>query len=155
MRFLCTNCGYIYDESLWDEVEWIEAWTKFYELKDSFKCPVCWEREDFFQEIIENVNYIEDSSFLSNIEKEHFINIEKIDSDKIRVSVGLEKLHPSEKEHFISEMRLLDEEGEVIEEEFLTYWEDPVIDFDISWLDNFEIVVRCNVHWLWWRKISL
>ena len=59
MRYLCVGCNYIYNEDLWDKTEAIKAWTKFEELWDNFVCPVCWEYKDMFQEIKEEINFLE------------------------------------------------------------------------------------------------
>jgi len=154
MRYLCTNCSYIYDESLWDEVENIKSWTKFYKLGDNFKCPVCWEDQDSFQEIIDEVNYIDENNILWSIDLEHFINIEDLWGWRIEVSVGKDSLHPSEKEHRITSITLLDEYWDIVSEEFLQVWQDPIVEFDVSDLDEYEIQARCNIHGLWGRKVK-
>lgn len=47
-RFLCLPCGFIYDEELWDPDWWLLPWTKFEEIPDDWKCPVCWvTKKDF------------------------------------------------------------------------------------------------------------
>ena len=46
--YVCIPCGYIYDEEKWDSDSWILPWTKFEDIPDSWKCPVCWVwKEDF------------------------------------------------------------------------------------------------------------
>jgi rubredoxin/DMSO/TMAO reductase YedYZ heme-binding membrane subunit len=47
-RFLCLPCGFIYDEELWDADGWLIPWTKFEEIPDDRRCPVCWvTKKDF------------------------------------------------------------------------------------------------------------
>ena len=47
-RFLCLPCGFIYDEELWDADGWLIPWTKFEEIPDDWRCPVCWvTKKDF------------------------------------------------------------------------------------------------------------
>ncbi len=154
MRYLCTNCNYVYDESLGDEIENIESGTKFYDLWDKFKCPVCGENQDSFQEIIDEVNYIDENNILWNIDLEHFINIENLGEDRIEVSVGKNNLHSSEKEHRITSITLLDEYWDIVNEEFLQVWQEPVVEFNISDLDEYEIQARCNIHGLWGKKMK-
>jgi len=38
---LCVPCGYIYDESVWDPDSGIAPWTRFEDLPDDWRCPVC------------------------------------------------------------------------------------------------------------------
>ena len=40
-KYLCTPCWYIYDEALWDPDWWLAPWTKFEDIPDDWKCPVC------------------------------------------------------------------------------------------------------------------
>lgn len=47
-QFLCLPCWYIYDEEYWDPDWWLLPWTKFEEIPDNRKCPVCWvTKKDF------------------------------------------------------------------------------------------------------------
>lgn len=47
-KFLCLPCGYIYDEELWDEDGWLAPWTKFEDIPNNWRCPVCWvTKKDF------------------------------------------------------------------------------------------------------------
>lgn len=41
-KWLCIPCWYIYDESVWDPDSWIKPWTKFEDIPDNWRCPVCW-----------------------------------------------------------------------------------------------------------------
>ena len=75
MKYLCTNCNYVYDNALWDIEENIEVWM---ELE---KCPVC-EEYDIFQWIEEEINYICEENWLWALEVDHFPEIE-IKDDKL------------------------------------------------------------------------
>lgn len=48
MKYVCTVCGYIYDEAAGDPDNGIEAGTKWDALPDDFVCPLCGVgKEDF------------------------------------------------------------------------------------------------------------
>lgn len=149
MRYICTNCNYIYDESIGDIESWINIWTKIYEIWDDFSCPICnWSVDDFF-ELKEEVNYIEDND---NLSFDHFPYIE--DNDwKILVKIWKD-MHVMWDDHRIYSVLLYDEYWELIEEIFLDIEVEPIVKFDYWDLDEFEIRVRCSIHWLWWRKIK-
>ncbi len=55
-------------------------------------------------------------------------------------------MHPSDEDHRITGIYLVDDEGHIVEEVFILADEDPVAEFDISGLDNFEIRASCNRH---------
>ena len=40
-RFLCPECGYVYDEEIGDDFEGYLAGTPFAALPDDFVCPDC------------------------------------------------------------------------------------------------------------------
>lgn len=148
MKYLCTNCGYVYDESLWDEVEEIEGGTRVDELDC---CPTCFEVDSFFQ-IREEVIYIDDDT-IDKIEREHFIEI-NYQNRKIEVTVW-KNSHPMEKEHRLLSISLFDEYGDVVEEKFLKEDEDTFVVFDDYDLDDVEIRVRCSKHWIFAKKFAL
>jgi len=54
-KYRCSICGYIYDE----ELEQI----KFCDLPDDWCCPTCGVGKEFFEEIIE------DKEFINNVEE--------------------------------------------------------------------------------------
>ena len=64
MKYACTSCWYVFDEALWDEVEWVENWTKI-DCLDC--CPVCLENDSFFQ-IKEEVIYVDENT-IDKVEK--------------------------------------------------------------------------------------
>jgi len=57
---ICTVCGYIYDEALWDSDWWILPGTKFEDIPENRRCPICkvWKR-DF--KLLETTNLKKDS----------------------------------------------------------------------------------------------
>jgi rubredoxin len=148
MKYVCTNCNYVYDESIWDIEEEIKAWTKFYELGDYFSCPVCYEWSENFDLIKEEINYIESDNPIDIFEIEHFPII-KIENSILTVVVWKDNRHSMLDEHYISSISLMDEYGDLIEEKFLEPWDNPKVKFEFDNFDEFEIVVRCTFHWLW------
>lgn len=148
MRYLCTNCSHIYDESIWDTEEWYDAGLKLYDMQDYFVCPVCNEWIDSFQEIIEEINFIELKNDLTGVEDEH-CPIITLENWKIKVIVGKEEVHSSMPEHFISNVSLFDEYWDLVEEKFLDSNSDFPVIFDNYDLDEFEIRITCNLHWVW------
>jgi desulfoferrodoxin (superoxide reductase-like protein) len=142
MKYLCVNCNYVYDKSMWDSEENIEIWT---ELE---KCPVC-EEYDSFQWIEEEINYIDDDS-LGALEIDHFPEV-TIKNDKLIVSVGNE-IHPMWEWHRIASISLYDEYWDLIEEKYLELETEANAEFNFDDLDEFEIRVKCSIHWIWWKK---
>ena len=45
-KWLCTLCGYVYDEELGDPDSGIEPGTKFNDIPNDWECPVCGARKD-------------------------------------------------------------------------------------------------------------
>ena len=149
MKYLCTYCNYIFDESLWDIGEGIEIWTKIESMKN---CPICLE-PDAFQWVNEEVNYAEDDSNLKFLEIEHIPQINNLSNERITVSIGLNE-HPMWEEHRISSISLYDEYSDLVSEEFLFADSEPKVEFDISDLDEYEIRAWCSVNWLWWKRFK-
>ena len=48
MVYVCTLCGYTYDEAVGDPDNGIAPGTKFDELPDDFVCPLCGATKDSF-----------------------------------------------------------------------------------------------------------
>ncbi len=84
-KWLCVPCGYIYDETVWD-IDWeIQPWTKFEDIPDTWRCPVCgvW-KWDFILLSSENViDYIS-----GKVVSKEYINENK---DVIEFVVNLDK----------------------------------------------------------------
>lgn len=80
-KWLCVPCGYIYDENIWDPDSWIVPWTKFEDIPDNWRCPVCgvW-KSDFI--LLENEIEKNESSIVS---------LEYLNSDTIELKLDLKK----------------------------------------------------------------
>jgi rubredoxin len=50
-KYICTNCGYIYDPSLGDPMSDIPPGTAFGDLPESWICPVCYVPKSQFDEL--------------------------------------------------------------------------------------------------------
>lgn len=48
MKYVCTICGYIYDEAAGDSGNGIAPETKWDDLPDDFVCPLCGVGKDNF-----------------------------------------------------------------------------------------------------------
>ena len=48
-KYVCTVCGYVYDEELGDEENGIAPGTKFEDLPDDYVCPLCGVSKDQFE----------------------------------------------------------------------------------------------------------
>ena len=142
MKYFCTECSYSYDWDLWDKEEWIDPWM----ILD--KCPVC-EEYDCFQWVDEEVNYINNDNLWA-LEIDHFPEV-VISDWKIVVTVWNE-IHPMWPEHRIAAISLYDEYGDLIKTNYLELNNEAVTEFDFDDLDEFEIRVKCSLHWVWWRK---
>ncbi len=49
-RYVCTVCGYVYDEAAGDPENGIAPGTKFEDLPEAFECPLCGVGKDMFDE---------------------------------------------------------------------------------------------------------
>ncbi len=50
MKYVCTACGYVYDEDEGCPEMGIAPGTKFEDLPEDFLCPICMMGKDMFQE---------------------------------------------------------------------------------------------------------
>ena len=48
MKYVCSVCGYVYDEEKGDEENGIAPGTKFEDLPEDFACPLCGVGKDSF-----------------------------------------------------------------------------------------------------------
>ena len=48
MRYICSNCGYIYDPENGDPMNEISPGTEFSDLPDNWVCPLCYADRDAF-----------------------------------------------------------------------------------------------------------
>ena len=51
MRYICSNCGYIYDPDVGDPEGGIEEGTSFEELPEDWVCPICYQDKSFFDQL--------------------------------------------------------------------------------------------------------
>lgn len=49
MKYVCTICGWVYDEDKGCEKENVAPKTKFDDLPESFECPLCHVSKEFFE----------------------------------------------------------------------------------------------------------
>lgn len=49
-KFVCTVCGYVYDEAEGDPDNGIAPGTNWEDLPDDFECPLCSVGKDMFEE---------------------------------------------------------------------------------------------------------
>ncbi len=50
-KWRCKICAYIYDEDLGNPDQGISPGTKFEELPEDYKCPICGVGKDMFEKI--------------------------------------------------------------------------------------------------------
>lgn len=48
MRYICSNCGYIYDPEIGDPEAGVAAGTAFADLPADWICPVCYQAKTVF-----------------------------------------------------------------------------------------------------------
>ena len=48
-KYVCTVCGYVYDEAVGDPDKGIPAGTKWEDLPADFVCPLCGVGKDLFE----------------------------------------------------------------------------------------------------------
>jgi len=48
MKYICINCGYIYDAAAGDPGNGIDPGTAFEDLPDDWVCPICYVTKDNF-----------------------------------------------------------------------------------------------------------
>lgn len=49
-KYVCQVCGYVYDEEAGDLDNGIAPGTKFEDLPEDFKCPLCFVGKELFEE---------------------------------------------------------------------------------------------------------
>ena len=50
-KYICSNCGYVYDPEVGDPNHDVPSGTPFEDLPDGWVCPVCFAAQDQFQVI--------------------------------------------------------------------------------------------------------
>ena len=149
MRYLCTNCRYIYDEWMGEKSDSIEPGTRY---DADFSCPWC-DEYDSFHEITEEVNMIDETNDEQPLELEHVPVLHTLPDGILEIRVW-RHAHPMWSDHRISTIALYDEYGDMVEEKFLDEDEIACVQFDISNLDEYEIRIRCSIHGTWGMKIE-
>lgn len=48
MRYVCTQCGYVYDPAEGDPMNAVPAGTAFEDLPDEWVCPMCYASREMF-----------------------------------------------------------------------------------------------------------
>lgn len=49
MKYVCTVCGYVYDEEIGAPDQGIAAGTKWADVPEDFACPLCGVAKDMFE----------------------------------------------------------------------------------------------------------
>ena len=141
MKYHCSWCSYIYDESVWDEDLEIEENTLFDNLPNDFFCPFCEIHKDDFILFWEEINYPLDIRHLTPKEQEHFPKI-SISWEKLNFLID-ENTHNSKKDNFIFKISLYDDYWDEIDSKKFNFWDEVKWSFDLDYLDNFELRVFC------------
>ena len=142
MRYICTNCNFIYDDNIWIPEEGI-APQSFFIMGENFVCPSCFWEKDWMYELSEEIIYFENIDNLSELESLYYPNY-VIDKDKKVLSISFSELD-SHNWALISKVVLLDEYNDIID--ISSDCEDE-ISFDISTIDSFKILIHSQNHWL-------
>jgi rubredoxin len=50
-KYVCVNCGYIYDPAMGDPVRGFAAGTPFEDLPDNWTCPICYAAKSQFDKL--------------------------------------------------------------------------------------------------------
>ena len=48
MKYICINCGYVYDPAVGDPANGVAPGTSFEDLPDDWICPLCYVDKDQF-----------------------------------------------------------------------------------------------------------
>lgn len=147
MKYICATCRYTYDETLGDKWNEIEPYTYWWELWEYWTCPNCWSEKEFFHGIKEEILTPLNKDKMSNLEASHTPEI-NIKDDICSVNVWYIS-HPNWEWHYISSVSLYDEVWELLEEINLDIDDISDVEFDISYLDIFEIRAKCTIHGIW------
>jgi rubredoxin/desulfoferrodoxin (superoxide reductase-like protein) len=144
MKYHCTNCSYIYDETLWEPEQDIEAFTSWGNISEDFYCPICFSPKDDFISPKEELIYLKNNN-LTIVEAIHYPKI-FIERDTLYFEIW-EEPHPIEEDHFVYKVSLYDYSGDMLEERDFKPWKKAIWEFDLSYLDEFEIRIYCNHDW--------
>jgi len=50
-KYICSNCGYVYDPKVGDPDNGISAGTPFEDLPEDWHCPICYVPKDKFDKL--------------------------------------------------------------------------------------------------------
>jgi rubredoxin len=50
-KYICTNCGYLYDPYKGDPDRGVEPGTAFEDLPDEWICPMCYAKKEMFDPV--------------------------------------------------------------------------------------------------------
>lgn len=135
-RYLCVPCGYIYDEELWDPDSGIKPWTKWADIPDSWRCPICGVTKSEFVLIWEELP--EEKKYEATI-----ISKEYLTADVIELKV----------KSFA--------QFNVIPWQFATFiWKDNSWEFKraysvASYLDwTLTFLIKIATSWKWWKLLQ-
>lgn len=135
-RYLCVPCGYIYDEDLWDPDSGIKPGTKWEDIPENWKCPVCWvSKKEFI--LIGNESQ-EEKKIEAKIN-----SITKLTSDVIELKINPESslvVFPGQFATFIWN----DESWEFRRSYSVTNYE--------NWILTFLIKIKPT--WRWWNILK-
>jgi rubredoxin len=149
MKHLCTRCGYIYDEMMWEQAEGIPFGTTLESMEWIFYCPNCDASSELFQWVPPYIHSL-DESFLLSIEHEHEPLIEHGEDGYIHLRFD----HNQDNEHFVWNIWIFDEYWDMVHQEFFDPWKEIIAEFDVWGLDEYEIRIECSVHGIFSKKIS-
>lgn len=144
MKYFCSNCSYFYDELLWDVDLWIEPGSSFDSLPNDFFCPFCGTHKDDFVLLQDEIYYISNTNFMTELEKIHFPEY-SISWNTLKYIIN----HDINKDHFISKVELYDDSQGLIDVHF--FWKDSKEiswSFDIEYVDWFEFRIYCIKEWI-------
>lgn len=145
MKYHCTNCSYIYDEVLWEPEQEVEPFTAWWEIGEDFYCPVCFSPKDDFISPKEEYIYLKKDN-LTIVEAIHYPKY-FVEWDILKFEIW-EEPHPIEEEHFVYKVWLYDDAWDLLEEKSFKPWQKAVWEFDLTYLDEFELRVFCNHDWV-------
>lgn len=148
MKYSCSECQYVYEESIWDEIDDIKPGTK---IETFSSCPHCWAEDSFFQ-VEEEVVMVDESSH-EKIMRDHKIDIVH-DNQKFEITIA-DNSYPMDENCRISSVALFDEYGYLVEEKILSIDDDSVVEFDDYDLEEGEVRIRSTKYWLFWRKFDI
>lgn len=153
LKYLCTNCRYIYNPYMWDEEQEIDAWTDFSLIHEDWFCPVCsWLKDDFI-ELVDQINIPWRIDELLPQEEQH-TPFYREEWDKLFVRIGTEdEQFVQDDVHFVEYIWIYDEYWEEIDRRDFPDIEEE-IEFELP-NEDYEVRSSCTLHWVWeWIKIS-